>query len=126
MTIFLLSWLQSLFAKGTIGILTRKLATAAAKAAARSLASDIMDRRNQKAAYRFVRELHAKDGMSGAQKAREFNRKMAEWSAKCGKRLASSVVNCLREMAVNAMKDELKPAKMSHSRKARRHGRVHG
>lgn len=36
-----------------------------------------------------------------------FNKQMLEWAKKAGKILADSVVNCLRELAVNALKAEM-------------------
>lgn len=39
-------------------------------------------------------------------KAKVFNKKMAEWFMMAGKKASDSVVNCLRELAVNAFKCE--------------------
>ena len=96
------SWLKSIFVGETAGILTKMLFKNASKA----LAIEIFNKENQKKAYEFVKELQNNKDMTNSQKAVEFNKKMAEWALKCGKVLAGSVVNCLREMAVNALKDE--------------------
>ena len=76
------------------------------KNATKSLAKEIFNRENQQKAYEFVKELHANKELSNSEKALAFNKKMGEWALKCGKVLAGSVINCLREMAVNALKDE--------------------
>jgi len=66
-----------------------------------------MDPVNQKKAYDFVKELRLRTDLTNAEKAVLFNKKMLEWAKAAGKIMASSVVNCLREMAVNALKAEM-------------------
>lgn len=95
-------WIKSIFVGETAGILTNLLFKNASKA----LAMEIFNKENQMKAYEFVKELQNNKDMTNSQKAVEFNKKMAEWALNCGKVLAGSVVNCLREMAVNALKDE--------------------
>ena len=102
-----LSWIKSLFVAETVGILLKKLL----KGAAKGLTKEIFSEENQRKAYEFVKELNANAEMSGAEKAKEFNRKMLEWAAKCGKVIAESAVNCLREMAVSVVKDEISEEK---------------
>lgn len=46
--------------------------------------------------------------MSGSEKAKEFNRKMKEWASKCGKIIGDSMINLLREIAVDVIKNELR------------------
>ena len=97
------SWIKSLFTNEKIGILFQKLF----KNASQQFAKEIFNEENQKKAYEFVKELHQNKDLPNSEKAKVFNKKMAEWAFECGKILASSVINCLREMAVNVLKDEL-------------------
>ena len=72
---------------------------------------EIMKPENQKKAYEFVKELNKRTDMTNVEKAKEFNRQMFEWAKKMGKKMTESVVNCLRELAVNALKVEKAEAK---------------
>ena len=96
-------WFKSLFIKKEMGILTERLI----KNATNALMREIFNIENQRKAYEFVKELSKNTEMSNAEKAAVFNKKMAEWALKCGKVLVESVINCLREMAVNVVKDEI-------------------
>ena len=49
--------------------------------------------------------------MSNKVKAREFNKMMIRQLKKEGKEVCESVINCLRELAVNAIKTELNDLK---------------
>ena len=68
---------------------------------------DILDPENQKKAYEFVKELHNRTDISNKVKAKEFNKMMIRQLKKEGKEICESVINCLRELAVNAIKTEL-------------------
>jgi len=107
MASIILNWLKSIFTREKIGILFQKLF----KNAAQQFAKEIFNSENQKKAYEFVKELHYNKELTNSEKAKVFNQKMAEWAFKCGRILATSVINCLREMAVNVLKDELLMAK---------------
>lgn len=100
---FLWKCIVSVFTADKIGILIRILLTRTGI----KLISDILNPENQRKAYDFVKELKRRDDLTSLQKAGEFNKKMLEWSLKEGKNLGKSAINCLREMAVNAIKAEL-------------------
>jgi len=95
-------WIASFFTADKIGCLFRKLLFISAK----TVVSEIMKPENQKKAYEFVKELNKRTDMTNIEKAKEFNRQMFEWAKKMGKKMTESVVNCLRELAVNALKVE--------------------
>ena len=97
------AWVKGLFTAKKVGVL---LAIFAKKAVA-PVVAEIMDPENQKKAYEFVKGLRLRTDLTNAQKAAAFNRQMLEWAKKAGRTLAESVVNCLRELAVNALKAEL-------------------
>ena len=44
--------------------------------------------------------------MTNSEKAKMFNKQMLDWAKKVGKKLSDSMINCLREMAVAALKAE--------------------
>ena len=94
------TWLVGLFTKEKIGILFVLLF----KAGASAIAEQIADKNLHKKALEFVRELAKRDDISNKEKAAIFNEKMVEYGEKLGKVLCESVVNCLRELAVNALK----------------------
>ena len=94
------TWLVGLFTKEKIGILFVLLF----KAGASAIAEQIADKDLHKKALEFVRELAKRDDISNKEKAAIFNEKMIEYGKKLGKVLCESVVNCLRELAVNALK----------------------
>ena len=98
------SWIVSLFTADKIGILVRLLLLSAGK----TVLKDLTNTENQKKAYEFVKELNTRTDLSNAQKAKLFNEKFLAWAASGGKAIALSIVNCLREMAVNAVKAEQK------------------
>lgn len=95
-------WFVSLFTKERIGILFLLLF----KTGASSIAQFIADNDLQKKAYEFVKELANRDDISSIEKAKIFNKKMAQYAERIGKVLCESVINCLRELAVNALKAE--------------------
>lgn len=97
------AWFKSLFTAKKIGVL---LAIFAKKAVAPVIA-EIADPDNQRKAYEFVKDLRLRTDLTNKQKAALFNEQMLEWAKKAGKILADSAVNCLRELAVNALKAEM-------------------
>ena len=97
------AWVKGLFTAKKVGVL---LAIFAKKAVVPVIA-EIVDPENQKKAYEFVKELRLRTDLTNKEKAALFNKQMLEWAKKAGKILADSVVNCLRELAVNALKAEM-------------------
>ena len=95
-------WILSIFSADKLGIIFRLLFMSAGK----TVLKDMLDTENQKKAYEFVKELNARTDMTNTEKAWEFNKKMYAWAKKEGKNIAESIINCLREMAVNALKAE--------------------
>lgn len=96
------AWFIGLFTKERIGILFILLF----KAGVSTIAQQIADLDLQRKALEFVRALAADNSLTNKQKAEIFNQKMAEYAKKLGKTLCESVINCLRELAVNALKAE--------------------
>ena len=94
------SWFIGLFTKEKIGILFLLLFQSGVSA----VGKEIADSNLQDKALEFVRELDAREDISTLEKAQIFNEKMWEYGKKIGKTLAESVINCLRELAVNALK----------------------
>ena len=94
------SWFVGLFTKEKIGILFIMLF----KAGVSAVADQIADLQLQKKALEFVKELAVRDDLTGREKAELFNEKMLEYAKTLGKTLCESVINCLRELAVNALK----------------------
>ena len=95
-------WAVSFFTADRIGVLVRKLFISAAK----PVVSDLLNPQNQKKAYEFVKQLHARKDLTNTQKAREFNKMFIAWAKKQKVAIRLSIVNCLRELAVNALKAE--------------------
>lgn len=95
-------WISSLFPKSKIGIIFSLLFAKAAS----TFAQEVLDPENQKAAYDFVKALHERDDLVNTEKMRIFNKQMLEWAKIMNKKMALSVINCLRELAVNALKAE--------------------
>lgn len=96
------AWLKGLFASKKIGILFAIFA----KKALQPVVAEIMDPENQKKAYEFVKALRLRTDLTNREKAELFNLKMLDWAKMAGKILGESVINCLRELAVNAIKAE--------------------
>ena len=96
------SWFVGLFTKKKIGILFLLLF----KSGVSAVAAQIADLDLQKKALEFVRELAQRDDLTSAAKAHLFNKKLSEYATLLGKTLCESVINCLRELAVNALKAE--------------------
>jgi len=77
------------------------------KSGASAIAAQIADMELQRKALDFVRELHKRTDIDNVEKARIFNEKMFKYGKILGKTLCDSVINCLRELAVNALKAEI-------------------
>ena len=99
----LLKTFTSLFKRNKVGLLLQIMLAKAAVAGIK----EILDPDNQKKAYDFVKELKDSD-MSNSEKAKAFNKKLVKWAESVGKVMGESVINCLRDMAVNAVKAETK------------------
>lgn len=93
----------SFFPKSKLGILLSILFSKAGS----TILKDIFNPDNQKKAYDFVKKLHYRDDISNSEKAKEFNKMMIDQLKIEGKNVCDSVINCLRELAVNAVKSEL-------------------
>lgn len=96
------AWFIGLFTKEKIGILFLLLF----KSGMSAVAAQIADLDLQRKALEFVRELAHRADLTNAEKAQLFNKKLAEYGKMLGKTLCESVLNCLRELAVNALKAE--------------------
>lgn len=93
-------WISSCLPVSKIGILFSMLFANAAAAAAK----EIFDPENQKKALEFVKALAKDTTLSNREKAQRFNLQMLIWAKEVGKVMSESVINCLRELAVNALK----------------------
>lgn len=94
------SWFVGLFTVERVGILFVLLF----KSGASAIGKEIADKNLHSKALSFVRELALRDDLTNAEKAKIFNEKMIAYAKTLGKVLGESVVNCLRELAVNALK----------------------
>ena len=99
----IISIFTSMFKRNKIGMLIEILLLRAGS----TIAKEILDKDNQKIAYEFVKALNARVDITSKEKAKLFNEQMLDWAKKLGKKMNESVVNCLRELAVNALKSEL-------------------
>ena len=99
----IISIFTSMFTRNKIGMLIEILLLRASS----TIAKEILDKDNQKIAYEFVKALNARVDITSKEKAKLFNEQMFDWAKKLGKKMNESVVNCLRELAVNALKSEL-------------------
>ena len=95
-------WMVSFFTADKIGILVRILLIKYSKSAV----SELLNVETQKKAYEFVKQLHSITDISSYEKAQIFNLKMLDWAKSVGKNLSISIINCLRELAVTAIKEE--------------------
>jgi len=96
------SWFLGLFTRERIGILFVLLF----KSGVSAIAKEISDRNLQRKALEFVKELSHRKDLSNPEKAKLFNEKLFRYGKDLGKVLCDSVLNCLRELAVNALKAE--------------------
>lgn len=96
------TWIKGLFTAKKIGCILAIFA----KHAAKVVVKEIMDPENQQKAYEFVKQLRLRTDLSNREKAEIFNLQMLDWAQRLGKKLSDSMVNCLRELAVSALKAE--------------------
>lgn len=101
----IIAWVKGLFSTKKLGILL----VIFAKKTITPVIQEIMDSENQQIAYNFVKELRLRTDLTNKEKQVLFNKQMLEWTKQVGKKLADSAINCLRELAVNALKAELGP-----------------
>lgn len=94
------AWIVGLFAKENVGILF----TILFKVGKSIVASKIADKKLQKEAWEAAKELALRDDLSNEEKAKMFNERLKEFSKTSGISIGESVLNCLRELAVNALK----------------------
>lgn len=94
------AWFVGLFTKEKVGVLFVLLFQAGTSA----IAKEIADKDLHRKALEFVRELAKREDLTNGKKAMLFNEKMLAYGKKLGKVLGESVINCLRELAVNALK----------------------
>ena len=99
----IISIFTSMFTRNKIGMLIEILLLRAGS----TIAKEILDKDNQKIAYEFVKALNTRVDITSKEKAKLFNEQLLDWAKKLGKKMNESVVNCLRELAVNALKSEL-------------------
>ena len=99
---FLCKYALSFFTKDKIGVLIRMLFAHVGK----HIADQILDADNQSKAYEFAKEVSARNDMTNEQKAKAFNEKMRGYAKSVEKPLSECAINCLRELAVSAVKGE--------------------
>ena len=93
------NWIKNLFATNKddiLSIILRNLDSPELK--------ELCDAKMKQKAFEFVKELHNRTDISGLEKAKIFNSKMAEYAKKVGKALAPAMLNLLRELAYMALK----------------------
>jgi hypothetical protein len=96
------AWLVGLFSKEKVGVLFLLLF----KSGMSAIGAEIANKDLQTKALEFVKELSKREDIGNFRKAQIFNEKMFEYGKKLGKILCDSVINCLRELAVTALKAE--------------------
>lgn len=100
---FIWNWILSYFTKDKVGAIIRTLLL---KAGAK-VVKEIMKPANQKKALELVKALKARKELSSEAKAKEFDLQMRAWLKMTKNEVISQAeMNCLREMAVVAMKGE--------------------
>ena len=97
------TWICSILPKKALGVLTKIIFQAVGSV----FVSAILNKEFQQTAYNFVKELHNRKDLTNIQKAELFNQKFLTWCIERGKEVKESVINCLREWAVIALKSEL-------------------
>ena len=96
------AWFVGLFSKEKIGILFVMLFKAGSSGIGRLLADVDLHQK----ALKFVRELALRDDLTNKEKAALFNERLLAYGKQIGTDLCESVINCLRELAVNALKSQ--------------------
>lgn len=90
-------------AKTVLGELFNKLLQNAGSTIFKALT----DKKSNRKAYQFVKELNERTDLSKREKMEIFNLKMLDWAKETGIELKDSTLNCLREFAVNVLKAEM-------------------
>lgn len=101
--ISLWTWICSILPKKALGVLTKIIFQAVGSV----FVGAILNKSMQEAAYKFVKELNDRKDLTTLQKAEKFNHKFMMWCLERGKEVKESVINCLREWAVIAVKSEM-------------------
>ena len=71
-----------------------------------SVVKQIVDLENQRKALEFAKKLHHRKDYTDYEKAQVFNLQMLDWAKTFNKTLTDCSINCLRELAVAAIKAE--------------------
>lgn len=71
-----------------------------------SVVKQIADLENQRKALEFAKKLHHRKDYTDYEKAQVFNLQMLDWAKTFNKTLTDCSINCLRELAVAALKAE--------------------
>ena len=96
----------ALFGGNTVGVLFKILLQKVASKAASAIVDEIKNKENQQKAYELAKQL-ADTQLSNTEKAKAFNKMFGEWAKNVAKKtISDSIVNCLRELAVIALKAE--------------------
>lgn len=95
-------YVVSFFTADRIGVLIRSLFAQIGK----QLAKQILDPSNQQKAYEFAKAVAQDKTLTNEQKTKLFNDKMREYAKSAGKNITECAINCLRELAVTAVKNE--------------------
>lgn len=98
----LLAFLKRLFIRENLGIIFQKIFSDVKT----KVINDISDPENQKKAIEFVKELSQRKDYTSKEKLEFFNLKMEVYAKDMKKELSNSAINCLREMALVAIKSE--------------------
>jgi len=99
----MITWIKLIFTSVKIGNLLKILLLKSGCI----IAAEILNKENQEKAYEFVKELNKREDIDNTEKQRLFNERMLEYAKSLNKKLSTSIINCLRELAVNAIKCEL-------------------
>ena len=92
----------SFFTTDRIGVLIRSFFAQIGK----QLAKQILDPDNQQKVYEFVKAVAQDKTLTNDQKTKLFNDKMYEYAKSVDKNITECAINCLRELAVTAVKNE--------------------
>ena len=71
-----------------------------------SVVKQIVDLENQRKALEFAKKLHHRKDYTDYEKAQVFNLQIPDWPKTFNKTLTDCSINCLRELAVAAIKAE--------------------
>lgn len=93
------AFIKGLFTKKAVGIIFRIIFNATASATAQALCDPAV----QDKALEIAKMLQ-EQGLDAAEKARLFNQMMAQWLEQAGRKIGTSLLNAIRELAVAALK----------------------